>query len=85
MQWCDPARSATALEMYRKRYGRIAPENVVEFLLLDTEFPRAILFCLVKAEESLHAISGSPAGTFRNLAEQLAGQLRSELAYAQVV
>jgi uncharacterized alpha-E superfamily protein len=38
----------------------------------------------VQAEESLHAISGSPIGTFRNLVEQRLGRLRSELDYAQV-
>ena len=84
LQWSILLRSATALEMYRKRYGQILPDKVVDFLLLDTEFPRAILFCLIQAEESLHAITGSPAGTFRNPAERIIGSLRSELAYAQV-
>ena len=32
--------------MYRKRHGRIAPTRIVEFLLLDSEFPRAIRYCL---------------------------------------
>jgi uncharacterized alpha-E superfamily protein len=41
-------------------------------------------YCVVKAEESLHAISGAPLGTFQNLAEQRLGRLRSELDYAQI-
>jgi uncharacterized alpha-E superfamily protein len=69
--------------MYRQRHGRIAPHDVVEFLLLDREFPRAIFFCLDRAEEFLRAISGSEPGRFTNPAEQLLGRLRSELAYAQ--
>ena len=52
-------RSASAFEMYRKRHGRIAPDRIVEFLLLDREFPRAVHYCLIEAEESLHAISGT--------------------------
>jgi uncharacterized alpha-E superfamily protein len=56
----------------------------VDFLLLDREFPRAVHYCLIKAEESLHAISSTPIGTFRNPAEQRLGQLRSELGYARV-
>jgi uncharacterized alpha-E superfamily protein len=84
MQWSILLRSGSALEMYRKRHGRIEPENVVEFLLLDTEFPRSALFCLVNAERSLRGISGGPAGRFQNPAEQQLGRLRSELAYAQV-
>ena len=34
--------------MYRKRHGRIAPSAIVEFLLLDREFPRAIQYCLMR-------------------------------------
>ena len=52
--------------------------------MLDREFPRAMHYCLVQAEESLHAISGAPMGTFQNLAEQRLGRLQSELDYAQV-
>ena len=84
MQWSILLRSATALEMYRRRHGTITPANVIDFLLLDTEFPRAILFCLLMAEQSLHGISGTRLGTFSNLAERRIGQLRSELAYSQV-
>jgi uncharacterized alpha-E superfamily protein len=83
-QWSIVLRSASAFEMYRKRYGRITPERVIEFLLLDTEFPRAVLFGLDQAEESLQAISGAGPGRFHNAAEQKLGRVRSELAYAQV-
>ncbi|HLG11954.1 MAG TPA: alpha-E domain-containing protein [Dehalococcoidia bacterium] len=84
MEWSILLRSATALVMYRRKFGQISPEQVVEFLLLDTEFPRSILFCLLNAEESLHAITGTPPGSYRNGVERRLGQLRSELAYAQV-
>ena len=84
IQWAAVLRSASAFEMYRKRHGRILPEKVVDFLLLDREFPRAIHHCLIKSEESLHLISDTPLGTFRNLAEQRLGQLRSDVAFAQV-
>ena len=49
VQWAAVLRSASAFEMYRKRHGRIAPKSIVEFLLLDPEFPRAIRFCLNSA------------------------------------
>jgi uncharacterized alpha-E superfamily protein len=67
--------------MYRKRHGHIVPEDIVEFLVLDREFPRSIHYCLTEANDSLHAISGTPVGTYRNSAEQRLGQLRAELAY----
>jgi len=84
LQWGAVLRSASAFEMYRKRYGRMSPARIVEFLLLDREFPRAIQCCLMAARESVHAISGTPSGMFRNPVEQLLGELCSELAYAQV-
>jgi len=84
IQWAAVLRSASALEMYRKRHGRMSPERIVEFLLLDREFPRAIQWCLMAARESVHAISGTPAAMFRNPAEQRLGELCSELAYVQV-
>jgi uncharacterized alpha-E superfamily protein len=84
IQWAAVLKSASAFEMYRKRHGRLVPDRVADFLILDREFPRAMHDCIVKAEASLHAISGSPLGTFQNLAEQRLGRLRSELDYAQI-
>ena len=84
IQWAAVLRSASAFEMYRKKHGHITPTGVVDFLLLDSEFPRAIQKCLNNARGALHAISGTPAGMFRNQAEQLLSQLCSELAFANV-
>jgi uncharacterized alpha-E superfamily protein len=83
IEWSLVLQSASALELYRKRHGRLLREKIVSFLLLDHEFPRSVQFCLTRAEESLHAITGTPVGTFRILAEQRLGQLRSELAFAR--
>jgi uncharacterized alpha-E superfamily protein len=82
IQWAALLRSASALEMYRKKHGRIVPESVVEFLLLDDEFPRAVRYCLRQAEESLRAISGSAPGSYQNPAEQRLGRLRAALDFA---
>jgi len=84
VQWATLLRSASGFEMYRKRHGRISPLNIVQFLLLDPEFPRAVRFCLNHCRDSLHAITGTPTGTFRNSSERVLGQLCSDLAYTQV-
>ncbi|GAA4437471.1 MULTISPECIES: alpha-E domain-containing protein [Bremerella] len=81
LQWGALLRSASAYEMYRQRFGRIVPQNVVDFLMLDKEFPRAVLHCLTRANESLHAITGSDIEGFTNLPEQRLGQLRAEFAF----
>ncbi|MFO1487725.1 MAG: alpha-E domain-containing protein [Verrucomicrobiota bacterium] len=84
IQWAAVLRSASAFEMYRKCHGRISPRKVVEFLLLDRDFPRAIQYCLIEARNSLHAISGTPLGTFRYPPEKMVGQLCSDLSFAGV-
>ena len=84
VQWAALLRSASAFEMYRKKHGRISPKGVVEFLMLSRDFPRAMQYCLLAAQESLHTVSGTPTGTFRYLPEKLLGQLCSDLSYATV-
>jgi uncharacterized alpha-E superfamily protein len=84
IQWAAVLRSASAFEMYRKRHGRLSPKAVVEFLLLDREFPRAVNFSLLAARDSLHQISGTPLGTFRHAPEKLLGQLCSDLSFTSI-
>jgi uncharacterized alpha-E superfamily protein len=84
VQWTALLHSVSALEMYRRVYGRIRPADVAEFLLLDREFPRSVRYCLRYAEESLHELTGSPTGTFANRAEQLLGRLRANLDYTHI-
>ncbi len=84
LQWSSVLRSVSGFEMFRKRHHGITPDRVAGYLILDRLFPRAIMYCVNSADESLHAISGSPLGTFWNHAEKCMGQLRSELAYTNV-
>jgi uncharacterized alpha-E superfamily protein len=83
-QWAALLKSASALEMYRKKHGRIIPTRVAEYLILDRDFPRTIRFCVIRAEQSLLAITSGTPGTFRNKAEQRLGRLRAELDYAHI-
>lgn len=84
VQWSAVLKSVSGFEMYRKLYGLISPDQIVEFLLLDREFPRAIHYCINCADECLHAITGVPAGGFSCASEQGLGLLRSELHYTHV-
>lgn len=84
IQWTALLRSASAYEMYRKCQHRITPTGVVEFLILDPGFPRAIRFCLLRSERALHQITGTPAGTWRDPVERALGRLRSELDYLTI-
>ena len=84
IHWSAVLKSVTGFEMYRKKYGRISPQDVVEFLVMDREFPRSIHFCVRAAAESLQAITGSPDGYYRYRTEQLMGMLRAELDFTSV-
>jgi uncharacterized alpha-E superfamily protein len=84
LQWSSVLRSVSGFETYRKQFHSISVEKVVEFLVLDRYFPRAVQFCVNHADDSLHAISRSPLNTYQNAAEQKLGRLKSELAYSDV-
>ena len=84
VQWSALLNSTTALTMYRRRHGRIKPDKVLDFLILDRFFPRSMRFCLLRAETSLHEITGSARDSFSNRVEQLMGRLRSELDYISI-
>jgi len=84
IQWGAVLRSASAFEMYCKRHGRISPRRVMEFLMLDREFPRSVQFCLRSARDSLQVVSGTPPGGLRCAPEKLLGQACSELEFVTV-
>ncbi len=84
LHWTAVLQSVSALEMYRHRHGMVRPEATAEFLLLNRHFPRSVRNCLKRADESLHAITGTPEGSFRNPAERRLGRLVAELAYTAI-
>lgn len=84
IQWSAVLKSVSGFEMYRKAHGRIIPVRIVEFLLLDGDFPRAVRHCVAAVDQSLHTITGTPAARFACSSEQRMGLLRSELDFAQV-
>ncbi len=84
IQWAAVLKSASAHEMYRKRYHRIGPAQVIEFLVFDREFPRAINYCLTKADESLHVITGNAPKVSSCKAERILGKLCADLQFADV-
>ncbi len=84
IHWSAVLKSVSGFEMYRKRHGRITPRSIVDFLVLDREFPRAIRHCLRASDESLHAITGIPMGSCHYPSERSIAPLRAELDYISV-
>ncbi len=89
LQWSAVLRSVSGFEMYRKRYQTISIHRIVDFLVVDQAFPRAIRYCVEEAEISLRAIGNQGIkrnmdNEYRNSAEQSLADLKHELANADV-
>jgi uncharacterized alpha-E superfamily protein len=84
LHWAAVLKSVSGFEMYRQRHGRITPRDIVDFLVLDRDFPRSIHHSVCGADEALHAITGTPQGWFKCESEQALGRLRAELDFAAV-
>ncbi len=82
--WSALLKSTSSLEMYRKRFNLISPQNIADFLIFDREFPRSIIYCISHAEQSLFRITGTPLGTFNNELERQFGKLSGKLNYSNV-
>lgn len=75
-------RSCSAHSAYRRVYvAQIEARKVLEFLLLNSNFPRSIRFCVHELDTSLRRISGATEGSYSNDAEKLTGRMHSELSY----
>ena len=83
IQWAALLKSVSAYDMYRKKYGKLNAPSIAEFLILDKEFPRSMLACLISAEQSLQTLSGIDIG-FKNSAQKQIGLLKSQLEYADI-
>ena len=83
IQWAAVLKSVSAYDMYRKKYGKLSATNIAEFLILDKDFPRSMLACLMSAEQSLIMLSGHEIG-FSNSAQKKLGLLKSQLVYADI-
>jgi uncharacterized alpha-E superfamily protein len=74
--WTALLRSVSALEAYRKVYrDHIEPERVAQFLLLDRQLPRSLMYCIHEVYMALEAVLGNvsspPMRTVMGLYAQL--------------
>lgn len=81
LQWSATLKAASAYEMYRKTYPRLSAPNILEFLILNKNFPRAVKYCVTRAEAGIHNITGTPINTYLFKPERELGKLRSELDF----
>ena len=84
MQWIALLKSASALETYKAKHQQISVDKVLNFLILDNHFPRSIIYCIEKADKSLHFISSSSTGSYNNKSEKKLGKIFSDLCFTSV-
>jgi uncharacterized alpha-E superfamily protein len=80
-QWGALLRSVSAFEVYRKVYRDvITPERVTELLILRSDMPRSLHFCMNGVVKNLDLIANSHSGE----TQRQAGLLHAQLHYARV-
>lgn len=84
LEWVALLKSCTAFEAYCKTYtAEVRPLRVVEFLLLNPEFPHSVRFSVDMVYEALRTIGEL---TERRVEQplRLAGRLKAMLSYSQI-
>jgi len=85
LYWIAVLKSASSLEAYHKTYGApVSAREAIEFMMLNEQSPRSILFCLEQAAHSLRYASGQIVQRFANDAERLMGRMASDLHYLRL-
>ena len=89
LAWMGLLRSCTAFEAYCKVYtADLAPDRILEFLLLDPEFPHSLRFSIESADRALDAIyAKSGPKSIKGRGEQLyrtAGRLGAQLGFISI-
>ena len=84
-QWMAVLKSVGAYEAYHRQYhSPIEPARVAEMLILNSQHPRSIRFCVTEMQSGLRAISNTGPGNYANEAERLTGKVLERLRYSRI-
>ncbi|NDC53780.1 MAG: alpha-E domain-containing protein [Planctomycetia bacterium] len=82
LQWGAVLRNCAAYEAYQRLYiSRVEPERVIEFLLVNADFPHSVRFCLARIMHSLTEISGRLPDRSEDEVVRTVGRLLNDLVY----
>ena len=85
LEWMGLLRSATAFEAYCKVYtADLSPEWILEFLLLDADFPHSLRFSIESMQCALKAVEHVSGGMRSDKLSRISGRLRATLSYSSV-
>lgn len=85
MDWVGLLKCFTAFEAYCNVYtADLRSERIIEFLLLNAEFPHSIRFSVDMMENALKRIDSLTETKRAGLVSRLIGKLKSDLSFSQV-
>ena len=84
LHWAAVLRGCLAYEAYQRvTISRVDPKGALEFLLLQSRFPRSVRFSLEQAAQSLAQIEGNSSER-ESEADRILGRVLSELRYCDL-
>jgi uncharacterized alpha-E superfamily protein len=85
LEWTGLLRSCTAFEAYCKVYtADLSPDRILEFLLLNPEFPHSVRYSIDCLQRALEAIAGEGGKSRAAQVSRLAGRLQASLSFGQI-
>jgi len=85
LEWIGLLRTCTAFEAYCKVYtADLTYDRILEFLLLDADFPHSIRFCIDGLVAALRDIQQDSRGHHAEELMRLSGRLQASLRYGQI-
>ncbi len=85
LEWMGLLRSATAFEAYCKVYtADLTPDRILEFVLLNAEFPHSLRFAIDSLQHALESINNDSGRTRAEPLRRLSGRLQAMLSYSSV-
>jgi uncharacterized alpha-E superfamily protein len=85
LEWVGLLKSCTAFEAYCKVYtANLRPDRIMEFILLNADFPHSVRFSVDAMQAALRSISDSTATRRAGRLNRLSGRLCAALSYSQI-
>ncbi|WP_035350037.1 alpha-E domain-containing protein [Edaphobacter aggregans] len=85
LEWMGLLRSATAFEAYCKVYtADLTPNQILEFLLLDEQFPHSLRFAIDSMQCALEAIQRESGKSRAEPLHRLSGRLSAQLSFSSI-
>ena len=82
--WRNLLLSLSGYELYLKSYRTgLDSQNVVDMALLNTDFPRSVLYCLVRLDRTIRDMADENIEATPQL-QKIIGRVRSMVAYADI-